>query len=191
MMMATALLTSVVGAAGSAATAIGGAISSGVGAIGSAAGSITGGGISALDAARGGVTALQAYSTFSAGRADANQLEQRALDEKMMASNEFVASRNRQTEIGRQFLDVSGQQKVAFAANGIDLGSGSVQQARRISLEESNRQANDEKNQSATNDRVRLLRARALRKRAKKTRKAGIFGAITKLVGGGIKLAGG
>ena len=180
MMMAMAAASSLL-TAGTAAVAT---VGSGVAAAGSAlglSGAATAGVSSALKVAQGVGTAFQAFSQFSGARADAAQLDRRAADERSFASDEGTAALRQVTEINKQFLNVAGQQRAAFAANGIDLGSGSVRAARGAALDEANRQIDQTVTNNDINQRRRQLRARGFNKAAKQKRKSGLFGAAGSL----------
>lgn len=187
-----------VASAGAAALGIGGAaagglsmagVAAGAGGIGVAGGAAAGaavaggaaaasGGISALTVAAGALTAFTAFTQLSAGRADAYELERRAQEERMIDMTEQTQARRDITALNREFLYVAGQQKVAFANSGFDLGSGSVGASRRQSLEETDRQIGDRAAQMSLQSRLRDGRANGLRGQAKQRRKAGLFGAI-------------
>ena len=171
MMMMMALATKAVATVGAGVSAVGGAVSA-------AGGAVAAGG-KALSIARGAVTGLQAFSQFSAARAERNQLHRQALNEEFLGRQEAIEARNRVTSLNKEFLDTVGQQRIAFAANGIDLGSGSVRAARRNAADEADRQIGDVRSNSEIRQRQRTLRARSFRRDAKRAGRQGVFDVLT------------
>jgi len=160
-----------------AASSVGGAVATAAGAAGAAA---TAGG-TALTVAKGAATAFTAFSSFAAGRADGYQLEQRAQEERLLGQAEYTEARQKVTSLNREFLNIAGQQRLSFAANGVDLGSGSVAASRRQSLRETDRQINNQLDNAGIRKRQRDMRAKGYSRAAGQKRKSGLFGAIGKV----------
>jgi len=127
-------------------------------------------------------SAFSAFAEYGSKRQSSYQLEQAAQEERLLASAEGSAALRRVTTLKHEFLDVAGQQRVAFAANGIDLGSGSVKSARAQSVKETDRQINDQLNANDLQQIQRRSRAKQFKKQARDARRAGFFG-LAKNVG--------
>lgn len=124
--MAVFLATLAAGTATSAAAAGGTAAAAGaVGATGAAAAS-AGAGISAASVLSGAFTAFSALSTVAMGLSGYQAAKAQADQMELQAEQETIQGLQRANEIRRQYLQTVSSQRVAYAASGIDLSSGTV-----------------------------------------------------------------
>lgn len=124
-----------------------------------------------------GMSALGSIMEYAGARQQAASLDQDGRDEAMAGRQEYIQSAEQVSEIDRRFNTLMGEQMVAAAANGVDVGSASVVEARRTAQADADRQRNIIRNQADTNAKVRRVRSLAYREAAKNAR----LGATLKL----------
>jgi hypothetical protein len=124
-----------------------------------------------------GLSALGSISEYASARQDAAALDQQARDEEMAGRQEYIQATERVAEIDDAFNRLVADQSVAAAGMGIDVGSGSVVEARRTAQAEADRERLKIRNAADANAKVRRVRALAYREGAKNAR----FGATLKL----------
>jgi len=101
------------------ATAAGSAIAGAAGAVGSAVGALSTGEI-----LQGGFSVLSAISSIGGAEQDAAAQRAQAAQEKLNATQEEIAGRQKANELTDQLIDRLAQGRVSFAANNVDLGQG-------------------------------------------------------------------
>lgn len=109
------LLLGAAAAAGSA-----GAATATVGATATAAGGLSSTILSILS---GTASVVGILGTLAGARSEQNAMEGQALETELQAGQEQLASTNRQTQLRRQLYQVLGENRVAAAASGIELGA--------------------------------------------------------------------
>ncbi len=124
-----------------------------------------------------GLSVLGSISEWAGSRQRAAALDQDARDEAMAGRQEYITASERVTQIDADFNRLVGEQMVTAAAYGIDVGSGSVVEARRAAQGDADRERGIIRNTAETNARLRKVRELGLRQAAKNTR----FGSTIKL----------
>lgn len=147
----------------------------------SAAGGAAAGGSKLLSMLRVGTSAVSALSSFGQARQEAFAQRLEAGDEDMAARQEFIQATETASAIQRQFNRTVSDQLAVASASGIDLGSGSVVEARNDARTDAERQIGIVRNGAATNAAVRRGRASYLRGAAKATTEGGLLGGAVKL----------
>lgn len=147
------------------AASVGGTVAGGVNAGASTAAQI-------LNGLRVGTSAVSALSTFAMGASQAAAMEREAFDEQLAARNEHTQAMQRATAIEADYNLVVGQQLAIASASGIDVGSGSVIEARRQARQDADRQIAITRTGADMNAALRRARARALQAGAGSTRLA-------------------
>jgi hypothetical protein len=133
-----------------------------------------------LGALKVGTTIVSALSV--AGQADmqATALKQQAADQRLAARAEYIQSQEAANSIQRQFNDFVQQEQVVAAASGIDVGSGSVTEARQRAQADADRQTAIDRTGAEMNASIRQGRAAYLTGAAALAREGGLIGAASK-----------
>lgn len=131
-----------------------------------------------------GSSALQAFSQFSAGKADQREAEDQARQESLGAYQEIVRGRQGENEILDRLVDTLAQQRVAFAGSGteVDVGTNRAIQYDTV--------ARGEKAGRVTRDNS-ILAFRARRQRAAAYKATGKGSGLSGLIQAGTTIAGG
>lgn len=156
MMMLGSLFTTMFGGGGAAA--------------GAAAGAATAGS-SALTFLQGAGTVFSALSTIGAGAAASAQGESEALQQKFAAKDEFIQGRETSAALKAELAKTISNQAVAFAGGGVDLGSVSVDVAKKQATKDAESELSINANESLSRS---LQRQRAARMASMQGRAAGI-----------------
>lgn len=111
-----------------------------LGALAKIGGLLTGGGGAAAGAASAGLSggqiltsAISAIATIGSGMAAMQAANEQAVQTELQAGQDQVETVQRQTQMKRALLQTLGENEVAFAAAGIDIGSGGIADATRAS----------------------------------------------------------
>ncbi len=124
----------------------------------------------ALGGASRGLSALGSIMEFAGARQQAASLDQDARDEGMQGRQEYIQAAERVGEIDRRFNQLVGEQMTTAAAYGVDVGSASVIEARRVAQDDADRQRTIIRNSADANAKVRRVRALAYREAGKNAR---------------------
>lgn len=117
-------------------------------------------------------SAVGALGQYALMRQQALAMDAEAFDEELQSRQEFIQATQRQAAATREFNRIVGEQLVLAPALGVDIGSGSVQEARRAAQAEADRQVSITREGSAMNAALRRARASILRGNATTTREA-------------------
>ncbi len=140
-----------------------------------------GGGIDPLQALRGGSSVLSALTTFGQGQSTKFALKSEAYQQRLAASNEYTQANQTSNNLMRQYQQVTGAQLTTAAAEGIDIGSGSVQAAGLRAAQQMDRQVQTVRGTANMNAQLRLARAAALTTQANAAGVLGIISGISKI----------
>lgn len=121
------LIVPIVQGIGTAISSAGSAISGTLGAIGVGGAE---GGLSIASILQGGATVLGIASTLRAGAADKAKLDLEAADAEAEIANETLKGIDRRTQARKAVLQAVGALDTAYAAGGVDLSFGTVNEAR-------------------------------------------------------------
>src|SRR5665213_1991483 len=80
---------------------------------------------------RAGTSAISALSAFTMSSAQAQSLDMEAADENIAARGDYIQAQQKSNAINTAYNQVVGQQLAVASAGGVDVGSGSVQEAGR------------------------------------------------------------
>lgn len=160
--------------------------------VGALWGLATGGGAAAAGGAAAGaasgLTALQAagsifgaVATIGQGFAARRQANAEAREQEFQAREEYVAGKETSAALKNELARTIGNQAVAFAAGGVDLGSVSVGQAK-------NQAASDAENELGIASNQALSRSLARRRAAANSRAQGRAALFSSFVGAGQQL---
>lgn len=174
-----ALLSTVGSAAAGIGTAVAGAAGAAAGAVGLGGSAAAGSGV--LSALRVGTSAVSALSTFAAGHAEANALRDEASNEQLNARAEFINAQEKANAITDEFNQTVAEQLAVTSASGIDVGSGSVREARRFAQSQADRQIGIARRGADLNAALRRARAASLRSQAGLTDFAALLGGASKV----------
>lgn len=141
----------------------------------------SGAGMNSLQMLRGGTSALSALSTFGQASNSAAQMRQAAYTERLSASDEYTQANQTANNLMRQYQRVTGAQQSTAAAEGVDIGSGSVQAQQQYAQGQMDRQVQVVRGTANMNAQLRLARAAALTSAANSTGILGALGAAVKI----------
>lgn len=161
---------SMMGAGGGSAAAAG---AGGGGSFLSQAAGMAGGGGSALGQIGAGMNAVSALSSYAMQSQNAGAMQSSAFDERLQATQEFIQAQQRANQIHAEFNRAVGAQMTTAAANGIDVASGSVLEARRSAQEQADQALSISRSTAEMNAALRMARARMLAQSANTTQAAG------------------
>lgn len=165
---------------GSTAAAAGAAVTSFV-PVASTVASTAAAGISALDILSGIATAASVLGTLTAGVSEAGMLDQQASEARIDAGQQQLQSQQRANDLRRELFKVLGENDVAFAAAGIDVGGGIAQSSRADATRMANRELTIERRDDDMRRAMLRARAQGLNRAAGATR----GGALLKAIGQG------
>lgn len=140
-----------------------------------AAGSAVATGSTALTVLQGGLTLAGALGSIAAGGAQANQLAGEAAQERIAARDAEIRGQEESARLKRELLDTVSKQSVAYAASGVDLGSGSVRRARRLASEDAERELGFVQNDALRASLSHQHNARMLTRRGRAARHGSVF----------------
>lgn len=123
-------------------------------------------------------TGIAALGTLGAAAARADALRGQAADEKVQATQDFIAGEQQANEVRRKLLATVSEQAVAFASNGIDLSSSVVRDARREATELAERQIGTAGANALIRTSSRRMRADRLLEQASAAETGGYIGAL-------------
>ena len=132
-----------------------------------------------LNILSGVATAFGVLGTLSSANAQQNEAGAQAIETELQAGQEQLATENRQTQMRRELMKVLGDNRVAAAASGVELGGGGIAAANE--LKQKQRAATDTSIDRQDDDyRRALLKARAngLRARGRDAMTAGLVRSI-------------
>lgn len=144
---------------------------------------------SALGAARFGTSALSALSGFAMSRYNANALDDEAANERLAARGDYLQAQQKTNAINLSFNKVIGAQLADASAGGIDVGSGSVQEAGRQAEQQRDRVVRTAQSGAQIDANLRTARASMLANSASITRTTGILGGIADIAKAGLGFA--
>ncbi|MEP4115704.1 MAG: hypothetical protein ABJM38_19650 [Nitratireductor sp.] len=143
----------------------------------------------AAGAASSGLSVLQglgsvfgAVATTGSGIAANNQAKAEARQHEFEAREEFITGKETSAALKAELARTIGNQAVAFAAGGVDLGSVSVQTARAQAIEDAENELDLSSNQS-------LSRSLARRRAARNARARGRGALFSSVIGAGGQIA--
>lgn len=142
-----------------------------------------GGASTFLKALRVGTSAVSALSVFQTAQAQARALEDDAANEEVQGRQEYIQAQEASNEIQRQFNQVVADQRAVAAANGIDVSSGSVAEARQDAQTVAERQLSITRSGADLNASLRRARAGRLRSNATTAREGGALAGAGKGLG--------
>lgn len=138
---------------------------------------------------QGTLTAFSAASAIGQGIAARSEGEVEAAGAAAQASREKIAADDEAVRINRALAEVIGEQSIAYAAAGIELGSGTPARAR----EEAKRRANEDLNINRSNRNAKVAawnqRAFAARSRGEMAQRTGALNAGAALAQYGLDVA--
>lgn len=142
-----------------------------------------------LASLRVGTSAISAISSYAMAQNQAQALNMEASDETLAANEGYIQAKEKTNAINLDYTRTVGAQLSAAAAGGIDIGSGSVQEATRQSGQTAMRQQTIINNSAQLNAQQRLSRAAMLRNSAQVTQTAGMLSSLTDLAKAGAQVA--
>lgn len=161
----------------------------GIGGAGATGAGVAGGSSFMTSILQGTLTAFKAAASIGQGMAARNEARIEELGAAAQASREKIAADDEATRISRALAETIGEQSIAYAAAGIDLGSGTPAQARA----EAQKRANEDLsiNRSNRNAKVAAWNQRALaaRSRGRSAMMAGFMNGGADIAGFGLDLA--
>lgn len=128
-----------------------------------------------LKAARVGTSVVSALSSFAQSRQEAASMENQAFNETLQANQEFIQSQERANSIMRDYNAVVQDQMAVAYANGLDISSGSVVEARQDAQVTAGRQLAIDRNTTTMNATLRKGRAAYLRNAASQSKGMGFL----------------
>lgn len=183
--MAELLLGAAAASTASAGTALGA-----VTALGTGATAATGISSTVLNILSGVATAFGVLGTLSSATAQSNEATAQALETELQSGQEQLASENRATQMRRELMKVLGDNRVAAAASGVELGGGGIAAANE--LKNKQQAARDTSIDRQDDDyRRALLKARAsgLRSRGRDAMTAGLVRSFGQVASFGLDVA--
>lgn len=157
-----------------------------------AGGTVAATGISStvLNILSGVATAFGVLGTLSSANAQQNEAGAQALETELQIGQEQLATENRQTQMRRELMKVLGDNRVAAAASGVELGGGGIAAANE--LKQKQKAATDTSIDRQDDDyRRALLKARAsgLRARGRDAMTAGLVRSFGQVADFGLDVA--
>lgn len=134
--------------------------------------------ISALDILSGIATAASVLGTLTSGMSEAGMLDQQASEARIDAGQQQLQSQQRSNDLRRELFKVLGENDVAFAAAGIDVGGGIAESSRADATRTANRELTIERRDDDMRRAMLRARARGLNRAAGATRGASLLKAI-------------
>lgn len=153
---------------------------------GAGAGAAAAGGISGLTLLQGGMAAVSAIGSIGAGIAAKRQADAMAEQEDFQARDEQIDTITEQTKIKKAYADALSKQSVQFAAGGVDLGSGSVDAARRQLSEDAETEIQGAGSSGIRRSLSRRVQANIYRAKGRSALMSGFFDALGTGLGFGI-----
>lgn len=132
-------------------------------------------GSTALTVLQGGLTLAGALGGIAAGGAQANQLAGQAAQEKIAARDAEIRGQEESARLKRELLDTVSSQSVAYAAGGVDLGSGSVRRARDLASKDAERELGFVQNDALRASLSHKHNARMLTRQGRAVRYGSVF----------------
>lgn len=154
---------------------------------GAAAASVSGS--TALSVLQGGLTVVGVLGGLASAGATASQLEDEAAYERLRAGDAQIEGEREAARLNRELLATVSNQTVAYAAGGVDLGSGSVQAARRRASKDAERELAVAENDALRASLAHQHNARTLSRRARSVRRGSVFTALQQGAGLGLDIA--
>jgi|GEM_PF-1811966 hypothetical protein len=146
---------------------------------------------SALSILQGVATAVSALGAIGGGLSAANASNEAATATELQAGQEQLASEQRSLTMKRELMKVLGENDVAFAAAGIDVGSGGIaEQTRTRAKQDAATDININRSQDEYRRALMQARARGLRRRGGEQVFSGLLSAVGTGVNYGMDLAG-
>lgn len=178
---ATAVAGSGEAAATAASTAATAAADAGVTTAASTAATAASWGSKILGALKTGTSVVSALSLAGEANMKAEAMRQAAQDENMQARNSFIQGLQNANDIEQQYNEVVQRQMALAEAGGIDVGSGSVTEARQQARADADRQLTITRNGIGMNAAIRRGRAAYLGGAADLTQQTGDLAALAKV----------
>jgi|GEM_PF-4828641 len=130
---------------------------------------------SALSKLSTGMSVVASLSQFAQTMQASRGLSDGARAEEFAANTDFIQAQEKATAINSQFALVQDDMLAAASANGIDLTSGSLTEARSVARQTADREVRTVRNNAETSMAVRRARAVAMREQAKAGRLLGVI----------------
>lgn len=180
------LLTAVAGALTG-----GGGLAAGLGLAGAAAGTagaVTAG-ASALTILSGAATAIGALGSLWTANSERQAYNLQATQTDLEAGQQQVQSRQRQTDMARQLAQVLGENDVAAAAAGVDIGGGIAASERTLAKQRATTQLSIERQDDDFQRSLLKARANQLRSLGRDAMTAGVLKAAGSFIDFGVDVA--
>lgn len=132
----------------------------------------------ALSIMAGVASAVGILGTLSTADANARSFEMQATQNDLQTGQEQLASTQRQTVMKRELLRVLGENDVAIAAAGIDLGGGVAENSRAQAKKDAARELGFERDDAELRRAMLKAKSRGLRLKAQNTRSASLLDAF-------------
>ncbi|MBS1180443.1 MAG: hypothetical protein H6Q99_323 [Proteobacteria bacterium] len=150
----------------------------GAGATAVGTGAVAAGGVSGLTLLQGGMAAVSAIGSIGAGIAANKEAKAMAAQQEFQARDEQIDTITEQTKIKKAYADSLSKQAVQFAAGGVDLGSGSVDAARRQLSEDAENEIQNAGSSGIRRSLSRRVQANIYRQKGKSALMSGFFDAL-------------
>ncbi|MGE0212291.1 MAG: hypothetical protein AB7S41_11400 [Parvibaculaceae bacterium] len=151
------------------------------GAAGAAAAGTAAAGSTALTILQGVGTAFSALSLIGAGRSERARYEGEAAEARLKGREEYIAGVEESAKLKRELAYTLSEQKVQFAAAGVDLGSVSVSTARSQAIADAERELGYAQNDALRANLARQRQARNLKALGRSAETQGWLGAGQKI----------
>ncbi|HZL00468.1 MAG TPA: hypothetical protein VFC47_11275 [Caulobacteraceae bacterium] len=138
---------------------------------------------------RAGTSAISALSAFTMSSAQAQSLDMEAADENIAARGDYIQAQQKSNAINTAYNQVVGQQLAVASAGGVDVGSGSVQEAGRQARTKADQAITVAQTDAQTDASLRQARAGVLQASASITRTTGILSGISDIAKGALNFA--
>lgn len=136
------------------------------------------GGLSGLTLLQGGMAAVSAIGSIGAGVAAKRQADAMAAQEEFQARDEQIDTITDQTKIKKAYSDALSKQAVQFASGGVDLGSVSVDAARRQLSDDAENEIQMSGSSGMRRSLSRRVQAGIYRQKGKSALMSGFFDAL-------------
>lgn len=133
---------------------------------------------SGLTLLQGLATTVGIISQIGGGIAQANELKAQAAQQQFESRNEYIAGKETSAALKMELAKTIGNQAVTFAAGGVDLGSVSVQAAKKQAVTDAEKELSIGSSESLSRSLARRRAAANLRSKASGAIMQGALGAV-------------
>jgi len=156
---------------------------------GAAAGAVATGASSGLTLLQGLATTVGVISQIGAGIAQGNELKAQAMEQQFQSREEFIRGKETDAALKLELAKTIGNQTVAFAAGGVDLGSVSAVKAKAQATQDAERELSINSAESLSRSLARKRAAANLRAKASSAVMQGVLGGLETGIDFGINVA--